>query len=1300
MRKFLLLILFLSGVYASEYNLTLVYNDNIKGNYKFIGNTVLEPNKDINYSAIYLEGNDNRVIIYDNGKNIIAKDKYNNICIFPRRDSNGNIVDISKQQKKYKFNDSNYIEFNDDEYKTVTVNCSSNEFSVNKKKKKAQWTKFKNGCLEGHTYNNNFCYSKYIDIDNNSSTFDSSSSDLTLPNGSKIVYAGLYWSGLIDKNEKKLDKAKHVLLKINDGNYIPLYTNNNNSKNDNNDSFYYTTQASGYVYTAFKNITDKFKEYNDTLKKITVANVMSEKGINVNIGNFGAWALVVVYKNSKGHLKNIVIYNSFLKFYKNNKIIHVKDILTPINGKVYSKLSYFTVEGDIKSPEYREKANKDFTDKVEIKTNKTDDYINVSPNENNVSAPNYYLDIMDSSITTKENRTPEIENNMGIDIDTFDVGKDGNNSHKQILDNNITSVDIKITTGKDTFFLNSVVFATDLYQPRVCYYLDKIIESDNNQTVFENGKFRKKQLDTSKKYIFKYKLSNKDKNKTVDTVEKVQVFLKYNNFDYEKNSTYLSKYNSDVFEFITDKKGDDRGEFLENKNMSVWRIGKDANSTDGGELKQNDYNFAKITGQFNETNDTYIDLDKIFHFTASFKTASGGMKFSNYSIPKCENYETKVKVKQDTLGSFDVVNKNFTGNKDPLTKDPLNELYTQVVNKQYETLLLNLNEDNISVVEPYTGVIKVDLVNMKDKKVIFTDWVFMLNSDRAPLINYVNSSYKNVRYKVTFLENENGEKLNMSQCFSDDKKYFKWKECSKLMNSFPGVDAAKCETEAGLNHAGDTIGEIFNGDIFKLDKTTRKYVVKYMQCVFDQFPYIDYVYSRDNFAIRPYKFVFDTNNLPKKLKAGKEYDLIIKAVDINGSVVNNYNELVNVNSSTNSPTLNTLINTKKCQKGDLILTKGVRFNNGKASVTFKYSEVGDVNFTIKENNGSEYAVIDSSDSKSPNGIKIKDNGIKLTFVPDHFKLMANFSNYNGGDFTYMSNDLNMSAPLEINITAENYDNNITKNYDQNCYAKNINIDVSYDIDKDEKLIIDTINGTKVNITNGKISFNNVNKSIFNNGKAKVKILINTPREYNKTKKPFNLMIKSVVVSDEDNVSGNKDLNKTANFRYGFLKVKNLTAYDTKDINTTFEYYYFSNNGWIINKEHNSSNFGDIYISKIKKPNDISLSINQKNGKNINEGQESVNISTTHSIPYSAKIHLSIPSWLWYHPLAKPYKDPSNSNEDCLTHPCIKVTFLKSGSGWAGIGRENSIYNEKNKTVEVNLSKEINGTKKEVKKLNW
>jgi hypothetical protein len=166
--------------------------------------------------------------------------------------------------------------------------------------------------------------------------------------------------------------------------------------------------------------------------------------------------------------------------------------------------------------------------------------------------------------------------------------------------------------------------------------------------------------------------------------------------------------------------------------------------------------------------------------------------------------------------------------------------------------------------------------------------------------------------------------------------------------------------------------------------------------------------------------------------------------------------------------------------------------------------------------------------------------------------------------------------------------------------------------------------------------------------------------------------------------------------------------NSKSVNTTFKYEYWTSNGWVLNKDHVRAD-GDINLSQVivaangVKPlsnSDISVQVIPQSGKYILNGVENVQISTTHALPYSAKLHFGIPSWLWYYPLATKYEAPSLKNLNCLTHPCMKVTFISNGQGWAGIGSASSKYSESNMTVKVKMKSDVNATKGQVKKINW
>jgi len=227
---------------------------------------------------------------------------------------------------------------------------------------------------------------------------------------------------------------------------------------------------------------------------------------------------------------------------------------------------------------------------------------------------------------------------------------------------------------------------------------------------------------------------------------------------------------------------------------------------------------------------------------------------------------------------------------------------------------------------------------------------------------------------------------------------------------------------------------------------------------------------------------------------------------------------------------------------------------------------------------------------------------------------------------------------------------------------------------------------------------------FNNGVGKAKFYFNINKDYKTPIEKVNITVLDINTSTfwmsnpgATNIFIGKNINKMIEFRYGRIKVSNVAGY-SNEINNTFEYQYWTKNGWKINKDHINSNFGD--FNHTLNPN-IHPYVVVDGVPIINNGKQDVKFSTTHSLPYSKKIHLQIDEWLWYHPLAKDYKDPSKNNLDCLTHPCFKLDFLEQGSEWGGVSiNNNSKFKVNNRTTEINNSKDLNVTRQEVKKLNW
>jgi hypothetical protein len=431
------------------------------------------------------------------------------------------------------------------------------------------------------------------------------------------------------------------------------------------------------------------------------------------------------------------------------------------------------------------------------------------------------------------------------------------------------------------------------------------------------------------------------------------------------------------------------------------------------------------------------------------------------------------------------------------------------------------------------------------------------------------------------------------------------------------------------------------------------------------------------------------------------------------------------------------------------------FDDGEINATLKYSETGVLTLKISEIPGHEWASVDADDTndsqrfiKSTNIISDKKDISKkdiLVFIPYKFVTKADYNTTASSDWIYMGNDVrnsnftfttpHMAAFIEYDITAYNKDGEITKNFTKTCFpdttehypyqpgvdcpqVNGLKLNTTFDLFLDSNLksskdvnvsfyVEDAINKNAIwtPVKNYTLSTTPVLvKELvfpvdFINGNTKVRVYLNIDKNYTIPVEDTNITLVDANTSTgwmnnpgATNIFEGNIVDKEINFKYGRIKVSNASGY-SKDLNTTFEYMYWDkDNGWVVNEEHNIS-FGDIkdYYPKT----DLTLIKGS-----ISKGKESIEFTTTHALPYSVKVHFDIPEWLWYHPLAKEYKAPSASNLDCLTHPCAKVIFQKTSSGWAGIGNDESRYNENNKTVKTKIGKDINASRNELRKLNW
>ena len=436
-----------------------------------------------------------------------------------------------------------------------------------------------------------------------------------------------------------------------------------------------------------------------------------------------------------------------------------------------------------------------------------------------------------------------------------------------------------------------------------------------------------------------------------------------------------------------------------------------------------------------------------------------------------------------------------------------------------------------------------------------------------------------------------------------------------------------------------------------------------------------YFESRDAFAIRPDRFMI-TN--PSYVRADNNISgFSIKALDKLNNPTNEYNQ-------TNSNIQISANDVKSCQVSPF--NYDINFYNGTGNVNYiKYPEVGKLNVKVIDD---KFAQIDSDDTNYNDRI-IKGN-FNITVIPDHFDInVNNVGNYKGKPFTYLSRDLNMSGELNATITAVNKNNVIMKNYTTNCYAKQVEINISHNSDTSMENLNKIITQYSKNDKDKNISFI-LNENNFTNGVLTLNLKINFDRDISAPTNPFNLTLKSIFVTDENKTHGFKDINGVMKFIYGKILTNDKTSV-LNDTNLTiiFEKY---NNGWSKNIIHTNANEGKVYHTFSKQLANIIIN-------DIKKGEQNITVSPSTNIrPYKVRLHLFIPTWLWYSKGGVVYKSPSNDNTDCTTHPCINILFLpQSRKNWIGTGTNEVENNVSKHSININ----INAIKdRSYHKINW
>lgn len=125
----------------------------------------------------------------------------------------------------------------------------------------------------------------FVDVDGDSTTDNSSRSELTLPpNCTEIVYAGLYWSGRNSSSSTNSTSKRTIKFKKEGEPYVSLTAD---------DSYLGGTNQSG-IFTAYKDVTNYVRQHG--VGNYYGADIDLVEGDGGSTGYFGGWGLIVIYE--------------------------------------------------------------------------------------------------------------------------------------------------------------------------------------------------------------------------------------------------------------------------------------------------------------------------------------------------------------------------------------------------------------------------------------------------------------------------------------------------------------------------------------------------------------------------------------------------------------------------------------------------------------------------------------------------------------------------------------------------------------------------------------------------------------------------------------------------------------------------------------------------------------------------------------------------------------------------------------------------------------------------------------------
>ena len=949
--------------------------------------------------------------------------------------------------------------------------------------------------------------------------------------GSKVIFARLYWGGGISKlweSQDSSDRKSAYFKEIKGFNTITFGTikGKHDLIAEGKDTKWYGSYSNRGMQFMYQTSVDVTEIVKNSLGKDTNSRTFSAGNIKTSntkpdrtggfrdnewtpglfAPHYGGWALVIVYDfetdkkpdNTSNGIKpkGVYIFDG-LKILAPIKIgdsetertekaeFPIEGFFTPASGDIKSSLTVLSFGAKVETN----------AENIEIQRASDETYHSVTSNYNSQGQQ------FNSTITNfGKHMNPLKTYHNQMDLDIFSL--------EDHISNKQTKTKIKLTAkvvkkGSTVYGeranIGLVAFATELYEPEVCY-IETLYVRDKDKT--EEQDFEPVSTNTSNKTIAKkgdtLRVRLKIVNNGNEEAQKLSIgtALDPKNSTYANNTTFIKPDVGRGTAFAVgagDKNPDNTNLQTYASGKLKFLVGQGAGGGNGGTIGSN--------------NQAFIQFDTVLgeafarnSYTANFENPSIKLVYKG-AIEECT--ETKYQLRVGSIASK-VVNKKFgaLGNSE--------NLFTQLAARKFDVKLVNLfiSEENGNEVK------KLDDFNFAND--VYVD-VIEANKPCNDAPNVI----------------EGGQAIRVPKTDLANKSIIDLKNIL-IKQAYPNL-------------------------IFRLSYKDAKN--------------IDHkICSSDSFSIRPkelriYNRTTNTTNFGSMVGGRAYKNIWVQAIDNENNTAANYS----INIKPITLRRSTLV-PATCTDGFTFLnginleadtTNGlgeIKISQGGGTTSdFVYPNIGHVAIHAKDTKwtnvdrgtgGNPSDCVTDSDTTTEDangqiGCDTQTRGEQnLLFVPNDIVAQnLTVTNFAGGNMTYMSNVAPMGANVTFGLTARLGDAARTAAtlYHTGCYSRNNNFTLGID-----QILGDfrTNNGgaaTLADIQNAIIFFDNnppsfvrkvntvanngaysVNANAFNGGTAPVAVRLNFARSVNMPKNPFTLSNQNLTIgniSDTDSVAG-------------------------------------------------------------------------------------------------------------------------------------------------------------------------------------